>query len=43
VMLINENSNEITIKAITGFSKNAAYKLRKKYQEKGLPSQGLRI
>lgn len=37
IMLINENSNEITIKAITGFSKNAASKLRKKYQEKGLP------
>jgi transposase len=36
IMLINGNSDEITIRAITGFSENAASKLRKKYQEKGL-------
>jgi transposase len=36
IMLVNENCNGITIKTVTGYSKNAAFKLRKKYQGKGL-------
>ena len=34
IMLVNENSEEFTIKTMTGYSKNAASKLRKRYQEK---------
>ena len=36
IMLVNENCNGITIKAVTGYSKNAAFKLRKQYQDKGI-------
>lgn len=37
IMLVNENCNKITLQAVTGYSKNFASKLRKRYQEKGLP------
>jgi transposase len=37
IMLVNENCNEITLRTVTGYSKNFASKLRKRYQEKGLP------
>lgn len=38
IMLVNEkNCSEITLSSVTGYSKNFASKLRKRYQEKGLP------
>ena len=36
IFLINENCGELTLQTVTGFSKNSAFKLRKRYQEKGL-------
>lgn len=37
IILVNENCNEITLQTVTGYSRNFASKLRKRYQEKGLP------
>jgi len=36
-ILVNENCDPITLQTVTGYSKNFASKLRKRYQEKGLP------
>ncbi len=35
IMFVNDNSSEITIQTMTGYSKGFASKLRKKYREKG--------
>jgi transposase len=37
IMFVNGKCDPITIRTITGYSKNAAFKLRKRYLEKGLP------
>ena len=37
IMLVNENCNSVTLQTVTGYSKNFASKLRKRYQGKGLP------
>ena len=36
IMFVNDNSNEIIIKTMTGYSKGFASTLRKRYREKGL-------
>jgi len=36
IMLINENDSSVTLQTVTGYSKNFASKLRKRYKEKGL-------
>ena len=37
IILVSQNCDEIIIKTVTGYSRNFASKLRKRYQEKGLP------
>lgn len=37
ILLLNGKADEFTIKSVTGFDKKYAFKLKKRYQEKGMP------